>query len=351
MNAPPRIPRRRLAPGTLLLLLLLALVPLFLAVPIAWRRDPLIGPLGDRYHVVLFFVVTLVLHRWGPLKRRPWPVLAAAVVLGAATEGLQVIAGRSATLWDWSQDVLGAALAGCWIWWQRLRARRRRTPARIGLAALATVALLGAAAWPLRNLPAHVVESRAARARFPVLDDFERPNSLQLWGDDHARVRRVAVEGGGHAMQLEVDDTARWAGADNRALPFDWSGQDTLRLEVRLLDGSPPGVALVVVLDDRAGRRDRGRLVHRVPLRHPADAGGRWQPIAIPLDAFRERSSGRPLHRPEVLGVALVPRHEAGGPVRLQVDDLRLVPARDAAGGPGGAGAAGRAAGSAAGGG
>ena len=101
MHAPSR---RLVFSRRLLAVLALLLVPLFLAVPPHLRQDPLVGPLADRYHVGLFLVLTVLLYRWGPLARRPVAVVLACLALGGATELLQVLAGRSATFWDWYQD-------------------------------------------------------------------------------------------------------------------------------------------------------------------------------------------------------------------------------------------------------
>ena len=99
--------RRLLLAGALLLLL----VPLFLAVPTHLRQDVLIGPLGDRYHVALFLVLTVLLHRHGPLRGRLLAVVATCLGVGAATELLQLLAGRSATIWDSSTFIMHSLLS------------------------------------------------------------------------------------------------------------------------------------------------------------------------------------------------------------------------------------------------
>jgi VanZ family protein len=310
--------RRRLLPAALLLLLL---IPLFVAIPVSWRQDPLISPLGDRYHVVLFMMLALLLHRWGPLAGRPLAALLAATAIGGATEILQLLAGRSAALWDWYQDVLGVALAGCWLWWRRPTAASRsrwHDPA----AAAAALVVLGLVLWPLRDLRATVTAERAAQARFPVLDDFERPDALRLW-DDHqgSELARVPVAGRGHVLEIRTDGGSRWPGAASSQLPWNWTDADTLRFACRLVAPSPDTLRASFYLLDRAGVHDSEQY------RHAFTVGHRWREVVVPVATLGDRAAVRPPALVEVLTVAIYLHCREPRPAILQIDDLRLQPA------------------------
>ncbi len=304
--------RRFVLSRRLLGLLAVLLVPLFLAVPTYLRQDALIGPLGDRYHVGLFLVLTVLLYRHGPLRGRPWLVIGACLALGAATEVLQILAGRSATLWDWYQDALGVGFGACWIWW-------RRTGRLLG-PVLAVIGMLGLVAWPLRHLPVVVPESRAAEARFPLLDDFERPNALVLWGGHEGGVTALAgADGRGQVLEMTSDGDTRWPGVASRALPWNWTGQETLRVDGRLRDPSPAAMKLYIWIEDRAGRFDSDYILVGFDVDH------RWQTFEVPLTTTPTRRSGRNLAVGEIRALAIFLVRGDAGEVSLQLDDLRLV--------------------------
>lgn len=307
-----RHPSRRLVLSLRLFgALFLLLLPLFLAVPPHLRQDALIGPLGDRYHVGLFAVLTVLLHRHGPLRGRPLVVIAVCLALGGATEVLQQLAGRSAAFWDWYQDALGVGLGACWIWW-------RGTGRRLG-PLVAAAAIVGLVLWPLRGLPVTVRESRAASARFPLLDDFERPHSLALWsGHQGAAIARVPVAGRGQVLQMTSDDDTQWPGIKSAQLPWDWTGRHTLRVDCRLRDPSPATMRLSIWIEDRAGRYDSDYIAVGFDVDH------QWHTYEVSLEDTPTRRQGRRLALGEIRALAVFVTRKDGGAVALQVDDLRL---------------------------
>ena len=308
MSQPSSNSRRRLQ---LVAVLLLLLVPLFLAVPTHLRQDPLIGPLADRYHVGLFLVLTVLLYLRGPLRGRPLAVILACLGLGVATELLQLLADRSATVWDWYQDALGVGFGACWIWW-------RRTGHRAG-PVVAVALLLGLVAWPLRHLPVMVAESRAAEARFPLLDDFERPGGLALWsGHQGGSVELAMSQDHGQVLQMTSDAETRWPGLTSHDLPWDWTGQHTLRLECRLREPSPEKLRLFVWVEDRAGRFDSDYILAGF------DVGHQWQTFEVSLTEMLTRRNGRRLALGEIRAIAVFVSRKDAGAVALQVNDLRL---------------------------
>jgi CheY-like chemotaxis protein len=300
--------------------LLVLLVPLFVMIPAHLRHDPLIGTLGDRYHVVIFAILPLVLHRWGPLAGRSRAVLGVSLLIGAATEVLQLLAGRSASLWDVYQDALGVALAGAWLWWGH--GRTRRAGGRTALGPLAVVAVVAfAVLWPLRDLPGSVMEARATRDRFPLLADFERPTSLLLWrGLGGGEIARVEAGPGDHVLQIVNAGDERWPGASTRRLPWDWSGHHTLRLRCRLVDAPAESIGASVYLEDRAGRYDTGQFRQRFTVTR------QWREVALPLAQMRSRDVDRPLALQEIPDLAVYVHRRQPGRIVLQVDDLRLEP-------------------------
>lgn len=315
------LPRsRRLA--ALFLLLAALLVPLLAPIPTDLQQDPLISPLADRAHVILFAGLTLALDRWRRLRGRLVLLAGLGVVIGGLTELLQIAAGRSASLWDWFQDAQGVALALSWLAWRRMARRRmvrRRTAWRWAPAATAAVVLL-TIAWPLRDLPDTVREGQAALAAYPVLADFERPAAGVLW-DDHlgGQPRRVARDDAGHALEITHRGEERWPGASSRRLAWNWTGQDTLLVEARLVPPSPDSLRVTVWLEDRVSGHDIDDARRTFTIGHD------WTTLRLPLHDLRTQQRGRELSLRTVNSVAVfMHRGKHDGRLALQIDGLRL---------------------------
>ncbi len=296
-------------------LLAALLIPLYLWIPQHLRHDPLIGPLGSRYHIGLFLALTLLLYQHGPLRGRLRLVVLVCLLLGAATEVAQTLVGRTASLADWSLDAQGVGFAVCWIWYRRTG---RRALPLFGAAVLVAFVV-----WPLRNLPVTVQEARAARARFPLLEDFERPQSLALWSR-HGNIprSRVPVPGRGHVLQVDNDDEERWPGVSSRRMPFDWSGYAELRVDCRLVPPSPDSLRVTVWVEDRAGRRDVDFAKMTFTVGH------RWQTLVVPLADLETDRRGRAVSGAEIQAVSVFVSRRDPGPLSFQIDDLRLTGAQ-----------------------
>ena len=287
------------------------LIPLFLGIPIHLRYDPLIGPLGSRYHVALFLVLTLLLYSHGPLKGRLTLVVLTTLALGAVTEVVQGRFGRSTSLADWVLDAQGVGFAVCWIWHRR--SGRRLWPL------LGATLLLLLVAWPLRHLPVTVPESRAAQARFPVLDDFERPRALVLW-QRQPNVERTLVEvpGRGQVLQIDNEGQERWPGVTTRSLPWDWSEQTHLVVDCRLIEPSPEDLRLTLWIEDRASPQDIDFAMMSFTIGH------QWQTVAAPLEGWLTHNRRRPVDGSVVTCVSVFVSRRTPGPVAFQIDNLRL---------------------------
>jgi hypothetical protein len=73
-----------------------------------------------------------------------------------------------------------------------------------------------------------------------------------------------------------------------------------------------------VLLKDRAGPHDTDYALFGVAVDHE------WQHVEVPLTALRTGRHDRPLALDEIWAVAVFVGRRAPGPVRLQLDDLRL---------------------------
>jgi VanZ family protein len=311
---------RRIA--ALFVLIAALLVPLLVPIPTDLQQDPLVSPLADRAHVVLFAGLTLALDRWRRLRGRLVLLAGLGVVIGGLTELLQIAAGRSASLWDWFQDAQGVALALSWLAWRRMARRRaagRRPAWRWAPVAAAAVVLL-TIAWPLRDLPDAVREGRAALAAYPVLADFERPAAGVLWNEHlGGQPRRVARDDAGHALEITHTGEDRWPGASSRRLAWNWTGQDTLLVDARLVAPSPDSLRVTVWLEDRVSGHDVDDAHGTFTVGHG------WTTLRLPLHELRTQHRGRELSLRTVSSVAVfMHRGKHDGRLALQIDDLRL---------------------------
>jgi hypothetical protein len=294
-------------------LLALLLIPLFVGISPRLRYDPLLGTLGSRYHIGLFLIVTLVLYYRSPLRGRLTLVVLVSLLLGAASELLQTRFGRSAALADWILDAQGVGFAVCWIWF---RDRSRRVLPLAG-----AILLAGLVLWPLRHVPVTVQEFHAAQARFPVLEDFERPNALALWAKRRKHgLTREPVEGRGHVLQIYNDGTDRWPGATTGRLPWDWSDYAELHVDCRLIAPSPDSLRVSVRIDDRAGPDDADWAFEGFTVGHE------WRTLVVRLDELVTRNRGRPVAGSEVFSITIYAVRNEPGTIAFQIDDLRLVP-------------------------
>ena len=289
--------------------LVVLLAPLFVGVPIHLRQDALIGPLGARYHVALFAVLTILLHAYGPLARRLPAVVAVCLALGGVSEWLQSFVGRSAMFMDWYQDALGIGLGTCWI-------MARRAP-RIALPA--AIVLLGLVAWPLRGLPTAVREAHAAAARFPLLDDFERPDAIALWsGHMGGEPTWVAAPGHGHVLQMDRKGDSPWPGVVSRKFPYDWRGYAVLRIDCRLQAPSPDSLRVAAWIADRRSAHESDFATRGMVVGHT------WRTLTVPLADLVTHHDARPLDLAEITTVSIFCVAGDRRDVTLQIDNLRL---------------------------
>lgn len=218
----------------------------------------------------------------------PWLwVLAGALGYGAATEIAQAQLGRSASVTDLANDLLGAGFALLLHW----RSEQAATSGRRALAAMA-VMVAGVAAAPLAlTTTAYVYRS----AREPL-----------LWKADDALFAVFSYRQGGRFTGLAVVEP----------LP-DWTGWNQLQVEVENLQ--PEELPLVVRVNDRRhNQRYRDRYNGTFALPPLAR-----QTLRIPLEQIRTMPASRQLdlERVDAIVVFSMSRDQ---PRRFKVHEIRL---------------------------
>jgi hypothetical protein len=303
--------------------LVVVLTPFFVPIPRSLQRDPLIGAVGDKVHIPLFFVITLLLYRRGRLVGRTWSAAIAALAVGGAVEFLQLLVARSARWDDFQLDIIGVGFAVCWIEWRR---RHRTWPV------LGAVALTAVIAVQFAHIPGFVQARHDVHERFPLLDDFSHPHALKLWrikNDTEADLPDLGPPHG-KVLRVRVTPPSPYPGVTLHHFPVDWSSSSRLVFRARSVAPDTAGVRLFVRLDDYRSRRDPAWYSTSFAL------APEWREFGVDLAELRDPANirgDRALDVDDMYSVLffIVRPQEA---VTFEIDDIRLV--RDAGAAAGG---------------
>ncbi len=308
-------PRSPLRPRPWWLLVAAVFLAVFLVpIPRVLERNLVIAALGDRVHVVLLGLATLVFaylaaRRCGPVRAIVLGVIL-AMLLGGGIEFLQLLTSRSARWRDFSLDLVGIGIAGCWLVYRRWRSW-------IALAAGIALALL--VPWQLRFIPRLLLAQAVSRQEFPRLADFHDAHAGALWGPSNGAAMQVVNSGDpAHGRVLRaVLPPIPYPGVQMRGFPRDWSGYPRLTGAVRVMQAPTDSVNVMVRLDDDSYHEDHDFAFRRVRT------GRQWQRFAIDLPSLRTHHGDRPLELAMMHGLLFYVASPADTVV-LQVDDLAL---------------------------
>ncbi|MFO7654876.1 MAG: hypothetical protein R6X25_13825 [Candidatus Krumholzibacteriia bacterium] len=291
--------------------LALVLVPFFLPIPHRLQYNPVIGALGDRAHIVLLFLVTLLLARWRPLRAPLWRAVVVAAFIGGAIEGLQTLVGRSARWHDFQLDLIGIGLAWCWLEW-----RRRRAP----LAAFGGAALVALTAWQLLYLPGLIAARFQIQRQFPELADFGHPQAPALWDEQQNAAVAFPDLGPprGRVLRLAGAPPHDWPGAVMRHFPPDWTPYARLEFMARAVAPGSPPVRIGVRLDDFDSARHKAWAVYTVLATED------WQTYSLPLGATDAGRGRRPLRLQDMHSLLFFFPRPADS-VAVEIDEVRLL--------------------------
>lgn len=315
MTHQPVIP----APGFLrrwqvwVLLMVLFLVPFFVHIPRSLNHHPVISPLGDQVHIVLFGGITLLLYWFGPLRGRIWLAALTSAVMGGAVELLQMLVGRQALFQDFLLDLLGIGLVVSFAFW---RGNGRQAGKWIFILLLLSIPV------QFYYLPWRISAALRAQDMFPVLADFDTYGDNYLWGNTNkGMVSFPRIEdspsGEGRVLRLAGDSTSHWPGAVMRRFPEDWSGYTELKMDVRLIQAAADTYKVGVRLDDYLGAKEK------IWLSQSFRATQQWQTFSMPIVNRQLWNGDRNLNIEE-LDRFMIFFSKPQDPVAIEVDNIRL---------------------------
>ena len=184
----------------------------------------------DLGHIAAFSLWSFLLLQWKTVEKSSqslqWRILLAfGLFFGGITEGIQSLIGGDASCGDLLRDMLGVLITLSWFTpaSERLSSGARRTVKSV------SVSLVLIACIPLM---VSVSDELLARARFPVLSDFETPFEKDRWeGEARFSIDRAVAHQGKASLRVEMD-TAQYSGVALVYFPRDWKGYRYLFMEI-----------------------------------------------------------------------------------------------------------------------
>ncbi|MBU2501165.1 VanZ family protein [bacterium] len=298
---------------TWVLLGVLLLLPFFITIPVELRKHPVVGPLGDQFHVLLLGAITLVLYWAGPLRGRIWWSALAASLMGVVIEFAQLLVGRSAYWGDVVLDMVGTGIVVGFVSWRGLGRRW-------GLPLMVLCAIY--VPWVLRDLPADTRARRFHRDLFPVIEDFENPHLGRMWagvGDGAVGFPPIPDGPDGPTFVLRITGAppSTWPGARMSYFPHDWRGYDRLVLRARHRGPDDWIARFTIKVDDERGKSDDGAVL----AYHHATA--EWREYELPIEGQVGRNTDLFLDLRDVSTLSVF-LNSPGDTVVLEIDDVRL---------------------------
>ena len=243
----------------------------------------------DLGHIAAFSLWSYLLVTWKALRdtspARQWGIaLAFCLVAGTATEGIQSLLGRNASIWDLLRDMVGGAIALSWF-----SPSSKALPVQVRRAARTVAAtLLLITCIPFATA---VTDEEIARLQFPVLSDFETPFETSRWdGSARFSVDYSAARHGKASLRVEMD-TSLYSGIALVHFPRDWRGYRTLSLEA--LNPSPQEIDIICRIHDL--RHEEGVQRYEDRYNKTLHLRSGWNHFRINLEEVARAPAGRTL--------------------------------------------------------
>lgn len=294
-------------------LMVLFLFPFFIHIPRELNHHPVISPLGDQVHIVLFGGITLLLYWFGPLRGRLGWAATAGAVMGGAVEFLQLLVGRQALFKDFLLDLVGIGIVVGFILW---KGHGRQVGKWLFLLLLLSIP------FQLWYLPWRIDAAYRARDQFPVLADFETWGDRFLWSNNmksEVSFHQVAdsPDGEGGVLRLATDGATDWPGATMRRFPEDWSDYTEILFDVRVIDAPGDTLKFGLRLDDYEGVKEM------VWVSQTYAATSEWQTFTMDIADRQLWNSDRHLNLAEMDRFHFFFRRPET-PLAIEVDNIRL---------------------------
>jgi VanZ family protein len=268
-------------------------------------------------HIIYFALAAWLLSGWRPIARQSlatqWlAILCITLVAGLLIELLQHSVDRDVDLNDVLRDLTGAVLMLSF------------GPARAGISSRrwkrvlqgTAVVMLLIQLWPLAI---SVLDEAIARARFPVLADFETPFELDRWrGVQGLALVSPPFATAGRVLEIPLT-TERYSGASLFYFESDWKKFSSVELEVFNPDVRPLWVTFRIHDQQhlQEGYRFEDRFNRKVLLKNG------WNHIEFDLDEVASAPAHRKMDLEHIRGLGLFTT-SLREPRLIYLDNVRL---------------------------
>jgi hypothetical protein len=272
----------------------------------------------DIGHIIYFAFAAWLLSGWRPIARqslaRQWvAILCITFIAGTLIELMQHTVQRDVDINDVLRDLIGAVLVLSFgPASENVRSRQWRV-----LLQCTAVSMLLIQLWPLAI---SLLDEAIARARFPVLADFETPFEIDRWrGVPGLAVVSRPFASAGRALEIPLT-TARYSGAGLFYFEGDWERFNSLEIDVFNPDEKP--LSVVFRIHDRQHLQGGYRYEDRFNRRVLLNSG--WNHVGFDLDEVASAPEQRKMDLGQIrgLGVFATSLRE---PRVIYLDDIRLL--------------------------
>jgi len=292
---------------------------LFEAGGVGEERHRLIQGIWNLGHIVLFMLLCMACLNTALLNKRSLVfkvsiVTLASLILGTATEALQLLVQREFSIDDIANDLIGAYLA---LLIQRIMDKRKTTTTRVGASMLAILFL----SIGFRDFVPTVIDEIALYENFPVLASFESDAEIARWEfiDVNAARNEHPFISGRYALKVEYLP-AVYPSISLVHLKSDWRGYEQLSLSIYSINRQD--IPFEIKVHDKYHTRNRGGYNDRFNKNITLKQG--WNLIKIPISEIAAAPKGRFMDMSEINKISLF-THKLLKPTTLYIDDIRLM--------------------------
>jgi VanZ family protein len=292
---------------------------LFEAGGVGEERHRLIQGIWNLGHIVLFMLLGMACLNTALLNKRSLVfkisiVTLASLILGTATEAIQLLVQREFSIDDIANDLIGAYLA---LLIQSITDKMKTTTTRFGASMLAILFL----SIGFRDFIPTVMDEMALYEDFPVLASFESDAEIDRWEFIDARAVRDEQSSISGQYSLKVEYLpAIYPSISLLHLKSDWRGYEQLSLSIYSINQQ--NIPFEIKVHDKYHSRSRGGYNDRFNKNITLKQG--WNFIAIPLAEIAASPKGRFMDMSEINRISLF-THKLLKPTTLYIDDIRLM--------------------------
>jgi VanZ family protein len=290
----------------LLVLLLLALTPLFFVGGPSAIALPVIRYGWNLGHILFFFLATGLYCHLRPITgwQQLSQVLVSILAVSLLIELIQSQVGREFSSQDMLRNLVGSTLALFW------RARPHLHPSLISFAVLLVLLDLSGFAWT-----AHT-DWRIQR-QAPLIEDFEGTAALPYWQGAIKQSQDLVIAGR-YSGQAALRAGA-FSGVSLAPILANWTGYTGLEMQVH-----NPGnrqLMLTIRINDRAHELSAQDYADR--YNHSIALTPGWNKIVVPLSQVQSAPATRAMAMDQIYRLSLF-FAQLDQPMRLTLDDIRL---------------------------